>query len=75
MEIIISLILVPLLIVAVCNLIGLKAKTTAVVTVLATLAFIVVIALTVDLSPVIDGIVTWATTLSKELVKGVTESK
>lgn len=68
MEIVISLVLIPLLVVAVCNLLGLKAKTTAAVATVVEIVFIVVVAFLVDLTPVFTGIAQWATETGKQLI-------
>ena len=70
MELIITLVLITLLVIAVCNLIGLKAKTIAVTTVLLDIAYIVVVCLTVDLSGVWASVMTWLTDIANKIMEG-----
>lgn len=70
MELIITLVLITFLVIAVCNLMGLKAKTIAIATVLIDIAYIVVVFLTVDLSGVWAAISTWLTDIAHKIVGG-----
>lgn len=70
MELIITLVLITLLVIAVCNLIGLKARTIAVATILLDIAYIAVVLFTVDLSGVWLSFSTWLTDMGNEFMEG-----
>lgn len=71
MEIVITLICITLLVISVGNLIGLKAKVTALVTVIVDIFAIVVIVLTVDITPIIDSVLSWSQRLANSFVKEI----
>ena len=70
MELIITLVLITLLVIAVCNLIGLKARTIAVATILLDIVYIAVVFFTVDLSGVWLSFSTWLTDMGNEFMEG-----
>lgn len=71
MELVLTLILITFLVISVSNLIGLKAKTIAIATVLIDIAYIVIVFLTVDLSGVWEAVSTWLTDIAHKVMEGL----
>lgn len=71
MEIVITFICITLLVISVGNLIGLKGKVIALVTVIVDILAIVVIVLTVDITPIIDSVLSWSQKLANSFVKEI----
>lgn len=71
MELVLTLILITFLVISVSNLIGLKAKTIAIATVLIDIAYIAIVFLTVDLSGVWEAVSTWLTDIASKIMEGL----
>lgn len=68
MELLITFVLLTLLSVAVCNLFGAAAKTTAKITVAVIILYIVVICFTVDLRPLFNAFSVWVRAIVDTLI-------
>lgn len=71
MELVFTLVLITFLVISVSNLIGLKAKTIAIATVLIDIAYIVIVFLTVDLSGVWEAVSTWLADIASKVMEGL----
>lgn len=70
MELVLTLILITFLVISVSNLIGLKAKTIAIATILIDIAYIVIVFLTVDFSSVWESLKIWLNDVGHSIMEG-----